>query len=238
MHFIEHIIEPTKLLLAWQSADEQTRGRYIIAELNKINDNISLHYLVDSPDFKSAEEKGFVSYPAFPDTGKSYSNVLNAFMRRLTPRTRGDFPNYLEELRLQKNVTISDFGLLGYSGAKLPSDGFSVIHPFNNVQGSCELLLEVAGYRYYKNDFSASAHLGSKVSFATELNQITKAPAIQIRANEHIIGYVNKGLLPTFFKWMKDGRIIDAWIEKTNGTPERPTAYVYVKVAALRASPK
>jgi hypothetical protein len=148
MRFIEHIIEPTKLLLAWQASDEKHRIRYIVAELNRVGEEISLTYLPKTNDFAKAQEHGFEAYPAFQDINKTHHNVLDAFMRRLPPRTRGDFPQYLEGLRLRMNAQISDFALLGYSGAKLLSDGFSLIHPFDHVNGSCELLLEAAGYRH------------------------------------------------------------------------------------------
>jgi len=36
MRFIEHIIEPNKLLLAWQASDEKHRTRYVVRILNKI----------------------------------------------------------------------------------------------------------------------------------------------------------------------------------------------------------
>lgn len=87
MQFIEHIVEPTKLLLAWQSSSEEHRKRYIVAELNRIDNDVSLTYLVDTNDFKNAKNMGFESYPAFNDTTKTYHNVLDAFMRRLPPRT-------------------------------------------------------------------------------------------------------------------------------------------------------
>lgn len=69
MNFIEHIIEPKKLLLAWQSPNENCRTRYIVAELNRVQDEISLTYLADTEDFRKAQKKGFESYPAFQDIG-------------------------------------------------------------------------------------------------------------------------------------------------------------------------
>src|SRR3990167_8972072 len=126
MRFIEHIIEPTKLLLAWQSSDEKHRTRYIVAELTSTRDDVELVYLPETKDFIEAQKHGFKDYPAFQDINKTHHHVLDAFMRRLPPRKRGDFSQYLESLRLKPDTKMSDFALLGYSGAKLLSDGFSI----------------------------------------------------------------------------------------------------------------
>jgi len=232
MRFIEHIIEPTKLLLAWQSSDETHRTRYIVAELNRMENDISLTYLVNTQEFHKAQAKGFESYPAFQDINKIHYNVLDAFMRRLPPRTRGDFSLYMESLRLQPKAQLSDFALLGYSGAKLPSDGFSIIHPFYNVDDACELLLEVAGFRHIKNNHD-EIKINDTASFVKEFNDTIQEDAIRIITDKKYIGYVNRGLLPTFFDWMNSGRIIGAWIDKINGTPGKPTVYLYVKIAPI-----
>lgn len=232
MRFIDHIIEPTKLLLAWQSSDEKHRTRYIVAELNRSDNNVNLTYLVNTDDFHRAQEKGFQSYPAFQDINKVHSNVLDAFMRRLPPRTRGDFSQYLEGLRLRPDVQLSDFALLGYSGAKLLSDGFSIIHPFNNVNDACELLLEAAGFRHLQKN-SDDIGINDPVSFVKEFNGAIQEDAIRVMVGAKHIGYVNRGLLPTFFNWMMQNRIAGAWVEKINGTPGKPTIYIYVKISSV-----
>lgn len=233
MHFINHIIEPKRLLLAWQSPEKRYRTRYIVAELNATGTDISLTYLPESKDYQEAQNKGFDSYPAFPSANVLHHNVLDAFMRRLPPRTRGDFTPYLEGLRLKPDAKLSDFALLGYSGAKLPSDGFSIIHPFYNVDGACELLLEAAGYRHLQkdNDHPVEIKVGDPASFSKEFNETIQEDAIYISVGQTRIGYVNRGLIPAFRDWMASGRIANAWIEKLNGTPERPTVYIYVEVA-------
>ena len=209
MRFIEHIIEPTKLLLAWQSSDEKHRIRYIVAELNRVGDEINLMYLVNTEDFRKAQSRGFESYPAFQDTNKVHHNVLDAFMRRLPPRTRGDFSLYLEGLRLKPETQFSDFALLGYSGAKLPSDGFSIIHPFNNVESACELLIEAAGFRHIKKDHDIEITIGDSASFSKQFNDTTQEEAIRITtADGKHIGYVNRGLIPTFFDWIAEELLV------------------------------
>jgi hypothetical protein len=50
MNFIEHIIEPTKLLMAWQSSYKTHRNRYIVAELNRVGEEITLSYLVNTSE--------------------------------------------------------------------------------------------------------------------------------------------------------------------------------------------
>lgn len=232
MRFIEHIIEPTRLLLAWQSSDEQHRTRYIVGKLDRVGDEVNLSYLVDTEDFCKAQSRGFDSYPAFQDVDRAHHNVLDAFMRRLPPRTRGDFSQYLEGLRLKPGTQLSDFALLGYSGAKLPSDGFSIIHPFNHVESACELLIEAAGFRHIKKKHGIEINMDAPATFSKEFNDATQAEAIHISVDGKHIGFVNRGLIPTFLDWMNSERIVGAWIEKINGMPGKPTAYVYVKVSA------
>lgn len=155
-------------------------------------------------------------------------------MRRLPPRTRGDFSQYLEGLRLKPDVTLSDFALLGYSGAKLPSDGFSIIYPFCEVNEACELLIEAAGYRHIKKNHHVTISIDMPAVFSKEFHEGIQEEAILITVAEERLGYVARGLIPTFTDWINEGRIVDAWVEKINGMPGRPTAHVYVKVSAKK----
>lgn len=229
MQFIEHLVEPTKLFLVWQSSSEEYRTRYIVAELKRFGDDATLTYLIDTKDFEKAKSLGFDFHPAFPDTTKVYGNVMGAFMRRLPPRSRSDFTKYLEALRLKPDMKLSDFGLLGYTGAKLPVDGFSLIHPFNNIDEEYEFLLEVAGFRYITD--KPEIKIGDSASFAKEFNQELQEEAMAIIVARQKIGYVSRGLISTIDELLDQKRIISATIEKTNGMPGRPTAYLYVKIS-------
>lgn len=231
MHFIEHIIEPTKLLMAWQSSNEKDHTRYLVANLSLVDGKVELTYLDNTPDFHKAQEKGFESYPAFPEIDRTYHNVLDTFMRRLPPRTRGDLPQYLEGLRLKPDVKLSNFGLLGYSGGRLPSDGFSFVHPFNNVNGRvCELLVEAAGYRHIIKEKEIHLQIGDQVSFRKDFYQPLDEPEIKLYVKDQNIGSINRGLMPTFIDWIDSNRIENAWIEKINGSEGRPAVYVFVKI--------
>ncbi|MCF6337368.1 MAG: HIRAN domain-containing protein [Gammaproteobacteria bacterium] len=229
-NFIENIIEPSRLLLVWMPPDSFHRARYIVGKIDRLGDAFTLSYFTDSKDFIKAKKCGFGGYPAFRDTNVQHSSgVIDAFMRRLPPRNRGDFNKYLELLRVSGGSEFSDFALLGYSGAKLPGDGFSLIHPFDNVIGPCELLTEVAGFRYIEDVAVEDIIIGDEVSFVPEPDNQYDPDAIKIMLNKKKIGYVNRGQLPAFRRWINDSNI-SAVIERSNGRPDRPLIYLFVKV--------
>jgi hypothetical protein len=229
MQFIENIIEPETLVMTWQSLDKDLRKRFVIAELKRIDEHVSLKYLTESKDFKEAVKNGFAPYPAFPNVKDTYeSGVLDALMRRLPPNSRADYTKYIEGFRLQPSTPISDFALLGYTGAKLPSDGFAIIHPFNDVNEPFELLVESAGYRYYKDNVVVKDQ--DPVSFRLEFDSLNNEQQIEILFNDDIIGYVTRALVPSFSSWINSKWIREAKIEKINGTIEHPILYVYVIV--------
>ena len=79
------------------------------------------------------------------------------------PRSRGDFGRFLGALRIKADAEISDFALLGYSGAKLPDDDFTVIHPFENASVPFEFMVVLSvemttEYEITKNDHRSPAH--------------------------------------------------------------------------------
>jgi hypothetical protein len=56
MKYIEHIIEPEKLLLSWQTSQlGQNRGRMFVAELIHKGEDADLVYLFDSDEFLVAQ---------------------------------------------------------------------------------------------------------------------------------------------------------------------------------------
>lgn len=228
MNWIEHIIEPKRLLLTWQSKSGD-RMRRIIGELIRKEDDVLFQYNTSSKDFEEAKNLGFWHYEAFPEDQKIYPLALDVFMRRLPPRSRGDFQKYLEAIRIPVNTGISNFALLGYSGAKLPDDDFSVVHPFDEATGSFELLTEVSGTRYYKDNF-LDLQLGSCVELIPEPTNDRDENAIQVFYAGKKIGYINRGQQKSFALWMKQNKIEKAVIERINGSTDKPSIYIFVSV--------
>jgi len=232
MNLIRHINHPNRLFLVWQSPEGKSRMRFVVGEICPDGDGYVFRYLVDILDFSNAQSEGFVGYPAFRKFNQEYrEGVLETFLRRIPPRTRGDFNKYLEQWRIAADVEISDFALLGHTGAKLPNDGFSLINPFDGVTAPFEFYLEVAGFRYQNNISLNEISVGMAVNFVLEPENSHDSFAVRIETNSRKIGYINKVQCHAFSHWLKGNTII-AWIERINGTDLRPLIYIYGRVGS------
>jgi hypothetical protein len=232
MNFIEHVLNFDKLFLIWQGVNDPSHLRYAVAELtNNASNDVSLRYLTSTDDFKKAMQLGFGGYPAFSIDREVHSNgVLEAFMRRIPSRKREDFNKYLEILRLKSDSNINDFTLLGYSGAKLPGDTFSIFPCFENQNNSFEFLMEVAGFSYM-NVAIDEITLGATVSFQSDIENKYDTDAIKISMNGTQIGFVPRILLSVFHKWVNDNRVEKTIIERKNGQADKPTLYALIKIS-------
>jgi hypothetical protein len=243
-HWIEHVDEPKKLMLAWQAPDSHPdRRRWAVGELIKSSGGIQFRYFDDdelealndgrnSADLKAA---GYLGYPAFSPT-KSGSDVytdgvLEAFMRRLPPRGRADFPRYLEHFRLRPDSRLSPLALLGATEACLPGDGFSLIDPLDPRSFSRDLVFEIAGHRH-----NASARdrlrIGQELQLVANPANAFDPNAVRIEAEGELIGHVNRLQAPTIGCWLRE-RHVRAWLLRLNGTPEKPRAFVFLQVRPI-----
>lgn len=233
MNFIEHICEPEKLLLCWQAPSDGTR--YVVVELYRSSANEYIFkYLKNTNDFKDAQKLGFTMHPAFHNNQDIHnSGVLEAFTGRIPPRSRNDFKEYLQNFRISNNVSISDFALLGYTGAKLPSDGFSIINPFENTSIPSEFLIELAGTRHMKGLDLKTVQIGDPVEFIEEPNNQYDKEAIFVVSKGQKLGYISRWQTQAFHKWIRDrGISLLANVERINGTNERPVIYVFLRLLA------
>ncbi|MHC4122301.1 MAG: HIRAN domain-containing protein [Planctomycetota bacterium] len=228
MRYIEHIVKPDRLLLSWQTPSE--RLRMIVAELIRNGDDADLVYLKKGEDFLRAQSLEFEGYPGFDIEKDVHKNILTSFMKRLPPRSRGDFNRFLEALRIKSDAEVSDFALLGYSGAKLPDDDFTIIHPFENASVPFELMLPIQGYQHYKDKLPCELSTNTQASFEAEPDNPRDPEAIKIIIDGIRVGYVCRGLTSSFHKWMQSGLIISSYVERINGTGQTPKIYLYVSV--------
>ena len=239
-NWIEHVHEPDRLLLAWQAPDPMgDRQRWAVGELTRAGDDARLRYFAGEEfgahnfdqSFEKLKALGYRGYPAFPpEPGLVHeNNVLEAFMRRLPPRNRSDFDRYRDHLRLRPEAEISNFALLGLSEAQLPSDGFSVVDPLSGDVKRCELISELAGYRYYAREHP-QPDLGQPVDLVPEPENAFDPNAIMVRLGDGKLGYINRIQAPAILEWIAQGRA-SAVVERLNGRPDRPRAFIYLVAA-------
>lgn len=234
MNQIEHIIDPDKLLLVWRAgANSPCRTRRIVAEVlkNPATGSVSLRYTNGTADFEQAKDEGFLGYPAFDIRQAEHThNVLDSFIRRLPPRKRDDFSNYLARHRLPLNQSMSDLALLAYTNAKLPSDGFELYPDLTNARPPFELVFEVAGFRHQSVRSSDDIYIGDPIVLKPEPENVHDNMAVAVYHGGVKIGYVDRAQSPAFWVWMRKGFSLNASVERINGKPERPLIYVYLTV--------
>ncbi|MFY9809887.1 HIRAN domain-containing protein [Aquabacterium sp.] len=227
------IVEPIALLLTWQPEDEssQNRTRRVVGEVSRVSDSrATFRYLSGTADYKAAFDAGFKGFaPFWPLNVTTDDGVLDTFMRRLPPKRREDFSEFLARHRLPQPFTYSDFALLGYTGAKLPSDGFALVPVFPSGTVNCDFIAELAGVRHVFDKPVGELCVGDPVELVREFGNIHDANAIAVYWAKNKLGYVNRVMCPTFCEWLSRGDVT-ATIERVNGKPERPLVYVRVQV--------
>lgn len=237
MNFINKIIEPSTLLLSWQPSYsvDRSRRRRVVGILEKDSSGlISFRYLIEN-DLKYAKKLGFQSYGMFNNFNVTYADsVIEEFSRRLPSKKRKDYSQFLTSIRIPNDKNISDFALLGYSGAVLPSDSFSLVNRFEHVDGDCQLLQEISGFQYYMNTETGNIFMdiaiGDPVALVPEPNNKHDIHAIKIVFNNKTIGYINRLMAPTFERWL-GSRIVNAQIEKVSGSLDRPRIFLFISVS-------
>lgn len=229
MRIINNYFEPSTLLLTWQPPSGGTR--YVVGKIDKVKDEFVFSYCFGTSDFEDAKLAGFKGYPAFLlGTQEHKNNVLEPFLARLPPRKRKDFGEYLEQHFLPRDFTGSDFVLLGYTGAKSPADGFSLIlDPAVIESQSGELLLEVAGTRYQSNLDLSNVLIGDDVVLQHEPQNRKDKNAIQVMHKTGCLGYVNRVLSPSLLKKLAKKKVMSR-VARKNGTPDRPLVYILLEI--------
>lgn len=224
-----HVPEPRRLLLTWQQPSAERRSRRVVAELVKIEDVVTFRYLVHTDDFDKARAEGFRGFPAFDlETVEHRHNVMEALMRRLPPKKREDYANFLKQHLLPVDFSGSDFALLGITGARLPSDTFELSVDLEGLMAPLDMLLVVAGHRFHVKNLSKPLEVGTLVRLVEEPTNEHDANAVQVIAGDDVIGYVNRAACAGLKNLLRTATAT-ATVARLNGTPDSPRVYVLVR---------
>lgn len=231
---ITHIQEPNRLVLAWippLSQGKANRTWRRVAELRRDSaGKVTLHYLVGDGDYQTAIEQGFRGHPAFSSAIPVHTQgVLESFLKRLPPRSRGDFPEYLAMFKLPVNAVISDFALLGYTGARLPSDEFALFLPVEDFAAPFELVVEVSGFRHEAPASGVKAQdlsVGDAVTLRPAPSSFD-ANAVDVLWEDRKIGHLPRLEAQALGALAGENRLT-ATIVRVNGSTERPVVRLFV----------
>lgn len=162
------------------------------------------------------------------ETYPEVTGAIATFTRRLPPRRREDFKEYLQLHKLPADFNGSDFALLSYTGAKLPSDGFEIFPDLIDLEGPYEFFFEVAGTRYLNVDFT-KLNIGDPIDFKIDERNPYDPNTINIYCGTQHVGFAPKPYVESFKKLLAEGKL-KASIEKLNSNSSRPLVFLFAEV--------
>jgi hypothetical protein len=232
---VENIVEPKELFLMWK-ADSGRRHKVGILTPNQFR------YLpLDSPEIVAAMEDGFEEFPAFDITKEKHDNPLPVFMRRCPPTDRRDFDAYLQAFSLDPNSAavkkMSNFTLLGYTGAYVHGNPFHLLNPFSGIATAFEFVMQIAGahHNYFKNHNDTNL-LGQHLQAVLEPDNANDSSAVKLCLNGEPFGYIQRVLTHSFGEWIANNRLESIMLSRVNGSVDHRYAYAFVRVKAFGGS--
>jgi len=120
---------------------------------------------------------------------------------------------------------------LAYTTGKLAGDGFTFLNTFEDTKPAFDFTFEIAGFRHHGlKEFPEISTLQDKeVTFAHETSNPHDNEAIAMTYQRKKLGYVPKGFTGVI-KGLIETYQLSAFIERINGTPERPSILIFVEV--------
>ena len=222
-----------RAFLAWQEPwPNKQRMRHRVAEISQADDEkkFLFRYLKDDELFKLAEQKGFDGYVGLPmddDLDALSYRARDLLIRRLPPRRREDFAEFIGQFGLDPDhEKYTDLTLLARTGARLARDGFSIWESFDGFECPFTYVFDVAGYRGHA-DKHRDIKAGDVVIFSRDRDSPDgHRDAIKMERGGEVLGYVNRFQAEKIGQWLDEGVTIDAKVYRVNGLSARPRAFV------------
>lgn len=240
MKYLEHLVNPERLLVLWQAMDAATNkpvgDRFVVGELREDANGIALQYYDNEDTRKAATERGFKGMTVYPYApAKKYNgNVEEVLAKRLASPSRSDYADYLRSYRLPPDRAdqLTVMQLLAYTGGVLAGDGFSFAHTFDNAQPPFDFTFEIAGFRHNDGmkEFSLAALQNQPVTLAHDPENPHDDHAVAVWHQQTRLGFVPKGMATALVDKIMNQYTMQASITRINGTKDRPSVWVMVEV--------
>ena len=232
-------IQTQRALLIWQQRTQHRSGRRdqcAVGELVQRPDHVSFRYLEDE-HLAVAREAGFTEYPSLPIGSEAHNRIaFNVLMRRLPPRSRGDFGAFLGRFGLPADHNCSSLSLLAYTGARLTSDSFSICETFEGFEPPFTYVFDVVGKRHHQEHY-ADLEENEPLLIQREPDNKHDPKAVRIaRANGTTVGYINRWQTEPVIKWLEQGKI-SATVFRVNSSVEYSRLFVQAEVHSFSENP-
>lgn len=163
--------------------------RIVVGEVKSEVSETCFTYIPEGVE--EAAKKGFMCYPAFPNTRKVYSaNVLHILSQRLNDARRTDIQQYYDFWEVPKECIGNTYRLLAYTGGMLPTDSFEFLADFEDVR-NLSLVTEMAGLSV-SNLAHGELQEGDQLTWKLEPDNPHDKDAVRIYKGEKPMGYIKK----------------------------------------------
>ena len=232
---IENPIYTQRALLVWQrplGQSDERRDRFAVAELVQCEGQVSFRYFDDSR-IVNANKAGFNGYPGLSIGSEHLDQLaMGVLIRRLPPKSRADFGEYLETFGLSRSQELPDLTLLAYTGARSTNDSFSICETFDGFQVPFTFIFDVAGSRHYEDNHTALEVGGQLRLEREEQNEYDQNAVRFVRSDGAVVGYVNRLQAETVGRWLEQFEI-KATVFRKNGRAEYTRLFVRAEVSAF-----
>ena len=229
---IENPILTRRALMAWQRplGGGKRRDRFAVAELVQNGTCLSFRYLKDR-ELEPARQVGFKGYPGLPIGSSQLDRIAEeVLMRRLPPKERPDYGEFLKRFGLPPDENYPALTLLAYTGARLTGDGFSVCETFDGFEPPFTYVFDVAGSRHYKRLYDELKQ-DDCLRLEREPDNEHDPDAVRIvQIDGTKVGYVNRLQAKAVGRWLDDDGI-SARVFRANGRIEYPRLFVRAEFA-------
>ena len=221
----------TTLFLSW--FDPETRQWFPIGRLDveEFDEGRVYRYSYTGGARLAAEQAGFRPLVSFPDLDGVYtdSEIFPLFANRVMPRSRPDFPEFIEWMSMAEDEA-DPVGILARSGGRRATDTLEVFPaPDQDEDGWHHLLFFVHGLRHQTpaaQDRAGSLQQGERLLVQADLQNPRDFHALTLRTDErfpgdmHTLGYLPRYLAHDIAPFLMEHRdAVEVTVERVNESP-------------------